>query len=99
TIALRDGMTWSDGTPLTAEDFVAGIERSCSWAIAGQYQSLLSNIEGCDAYANPENADLSVEEQEALREALGVEATDEQTIRFTLTSPQPTFPLILSMWV
>lgn len=99
TIALRDGMTWSDGAPLTAADFVAAIERSCSWAIAGQYQSLLSNVEGCDAYANPENEELSVEEQEALREAVGVEAPDELTIRFTLTNPQPTFPLILSMWV
>ena len=37
TIALRDGLLWSDGDDLTAEDFVLGIERTCSPDNAGQY--------------------------------------------------------------
>jgi oligopeptide transport system substrate-binding protein len=99
TVTLRDGLVWSDGEPLTAGDFVAGIQRTCSFAIAGAYRSLLSNIEGCDAYANPDNADLPEAEQEALREAVRVEAVDDVTVRFHLVNPQPTFPLILALWV
>ncbi len=99
TIALQDDLVWSDGEPLTAEDFVAAIERTCHFAIAGQYRSLLSNVVGCDAYADPGNAELSEAEQEEVREAIGVEAADETTLVFELQQPQPTFPLILSMWV
>ena len=35
TIALRDGLTWSDGDDLTAEDFEYGLKRTCNPVHAG----------------------------------------------------------------
>ena len=52
TVTLKDGLLWSDGDDLTAEDFVAGIIRTCDPVNAGEYQYLLSNIVGCDDYFN-----------------------------------------------
>lgn len=99
TVSLREGLEWSDGDALTAEDFVAGIQRTCSWKVAGAYRGLLDNVVGCAAYANPENEGLSEEEQEALRGDIGVTAQDDHTIVFELENPQPTFTLRLAMWI
>src|SRR5882757_824462 len=38
TIVLRDGLVWSDGTPITAEDCVASIKR---WAARDTYGQLM----------------------------------------------------------
>src|SRR3972149_4349431 len=50
TITLRDGLLWSDGDDLKAEDFVLGILRTCNPDVAGEYQYVLSNVVGCDDY-------------------------------------------------
>lgn len=44
TFTLRDGHTWSDGAPVTAHDFVFGMQRILNPATAGQYASLLYPI-------------------------------------------------------
>lgn len=105
TVTLKDDLRWSDGQPLTAEDFVAGVHRTCDPDIAGQYQYLLSNIVGCDEYyqsnGDPEAgvAAKSEEEKAQLREAIGVRAIDEKTIEYRLVEAQPTWPIILTMWM
>lgn len=104
TITLRDGLTWSDGDDLTAEDFVAGIQRTCNPTNAGQYEYVLTNLVGCDAYytaLGTADAPLTptAEELEALRTAVGVTAPDDTTLVFTLANPQPTFSIILSLWM
>lgn len=104
TVTLREGLTWSDGDDLLAEDFVAGIQRTCNPTNAGQYQYVLTNVVGCDAYytaLGTTDAPLTptAEELDALRLAVGVKATDDTTIVFTLANPQPTFPIILSLWM
>ena len=38
TIKLQDGLVWSDGDDLTAADFVAGLQRTCSYEILSPYQ-------------------------------------------------------------
>ncbi len=110
TVALKSGLTWSDGDDLLAEDFVAGFLRTCNPVNAGEYQYVLTNIVGCDDYYNslagpdgePETADdLAADSAEvaALAEAVGVKAVDDLTIEFSLNEPQPTFPIILSLWM
>ncbi|MCC7362964.1 MAG: peptide ABC transporter substrate-binding protein [Dehalococcoidia bacterium] len=107
TVKLKPDLKWSDGQPLTAKDFVAGIHRTCDPDNAGQYQYLLSNIVGCDAFygangnpdANPPVAGKSAAEKEALRNAIGVRAVDETTVEYKLVEPQPTTPMILSLWM
>jgi oligopeptide transport system substrate-binding protein len=110
TITLRDGLLWSDGDPLTAEDFVAGILRTCNPLHAGQYQYLLTAIVGCDDYyyalsgpdetpGTDDDLDASTIDAAAMEAAIGAKALDPTTIEFTLTDAQPTFQMILSLWL
>ncbi len=46
TFTLRDGLTYSDGSPLTAERFRYAVERNCDPNTAGEYQSILFEIVG-----------------------------------------------------
>ncbi len=94
TVGLRDGLKWSDGDDLTADDFVAGIRRTCNPDNAGGYEYLLANLVGCDAhYTNEAGFDPGLEE------AIGVHAIDPWTVEIRLLNPQPTFPIILSLWM
>ena len=61
----RKDLKGSDGQPLTAEDFVLGIQRTCNPDVAGHYQYILTNIVGCDDYYNA--AQKSAAEKEELR--------------------------------
>jgi oligopeptide transport system substrate-binding protein len=96
TIKLKKDLKWSDGQPLTAEDFVLGIQRTCNPDVAGHYQYILTNIVGCDDYYNA--AQKSAAEKEELRKKVGVRAVDARTLEVKLQEAQPTFPIILALW-
>ena len=51
TFTLRPDLTYSDGSPLTAENFRYAVERTCDPVTAGEYQSLLFEIVGCAEFA------------------------------------------------
>ena len=93
TVTLREGLKWSDGDDLLAEDFVLAIHRTCNPVNAGEYQYVLTTIVGCDDHYGADAFD------QALEDAIGVKAPDDTTIEFTLREPQPTFPIILSLWM
>ena len=80
TFKIRD-MKWSDGQPVTAEQFVYGIKRTLDPKTASQYGFLLYPIENAVAY----NSD------KAKAEDVGVKAVDEKTLEFTLERPCPYF--------
>jgi oligopeptide transport system substrate-binding protein len=88
TIPIKDGMTWADGEPLDANDFVAGIQRTCNPDLAGHYQYILTSIGGCDDYYAGEGA----------LEDVAVTAPDNLTLQITLSAPQATFPSLLALW-
>ncbi len=95
TITLRSGLKWSDGQPLTAEDFELGIKRTCNPVIAGEYEYVLdASIVGCaDHFANEAGFD------QALEDAIGVNAVDATTLEIKLNQAQPTWTIILSLWM
>ncbi len=94
TITLRDGLQWSDGDDLLAEDFVMGILRTCNPDNAGEYQYVLTNIAGCDDhFGNEDGFDADLEN------LVSVEALDDTTLEITIAEPQPTFTIILSLWM
>jgi oligopeptide transport system substrate-binding protein len=105
TFHLRPDLKYSDGSPLTAENFRYAIERNCDPVTAGEYQSILFSIAGCaefaglalDAEGNPN--EYTPEEYEAARTALGVTAVDDQTLQFDLTAPTPYFHTLAMLWV
>lgn len=98
TVKLKKDLKWSDGTPLTAKDFVAGVQRTCDYAVAGEYQYILTAIVGCDAAYDAKNKDKTAAEIDTLRKAVGVRAVDDTTVEYKLSDAQPTFPILLAMW-
>ena len=51
TFHLREGLKYSDGSPLTAENFRYAVERTCDPVTAGEYQGILFEIAGCADFA------------------------------------------------
>lgn len=83
TATLREDLKWSDGSELTAEDFVYSWQRIVDPATAAEYAYLAveSHLENADKINSGEEKDLS---------KLGVKADGNKVI-FTLTSPTPQF--------
>lgn len=77
TFHLRKEAVWSDGTPVTAEDFINTIERSLNPKSGNGYANYLFPIKNAEAVYNGK-ADIN---------SLGVEAPDEETLVFTLEEP------------
>ena len=104
TFKLREGLTWSDGEPLTAEHFRYAIQRTCDPNTAGEYQSLLFEIVGCADFAgligdDPEApAEFTEEQYETARMALGATAVDDQTLQIDLVAPAPYYATVAYTW-
>ncbi len=76
TFHLRDGLKWSDGSDLTANDFVYSWKRVCDPNTASPYvDTVLSMVEG---YKDAIKGDL---------DALGVTAEDDKTLVVKLSAP------------
>jgi len=104
TFTLRPGLTYSDGTPLTAENFRYAIERTCDPETAGEYQYLMFEVAGCAEFAglatddDGEPVEFTEEEHDAARTALGATAVDDLTLQVDLTNPAPYFHTIAALW-
>ena len=90
TFHLREGLKWSDGSPLTAEDFVYSIQRVLTPATTAQYVNMVT-----DYVLNAQE----YYDGTATAEELGVKALDETTLEITLKQPVSYFIDVLSMWV
>lgn len=80
TFKLRDDAVWSDGTPVTAGDFVYGFQRLINPETAASYAYLQYPIKNAEALNTGEMTDLS---------ALGAKAIDDRTLELTLENPTP----------
>lgn len=87
TFHLRPGLKWSDGTPLTADDFVAGLRRAADPRTAAKLPDLIYKIA---------NARAIVEGRAAV-ETLGVAAPDANTVVVTLAAPSPLVPETMAL--
>ena len=87
TATLRDNLKWSDGSDLTAEDFVYTWQRIVDPSTASEYAYLVSD-------AHVLNADEVIAGTKGVDE-LGVKADGNKVI-FTLSSPSPQFMSLLS---
>ena len=95
TVRLRDGWTFHDGTPVTAESFVSAWNYTAYSpnAQAGSY--FFGNIEGYgDLQAPTDDAGEPTGEPVAT-EMSGLRVVDETTFTVTLTAPFAQFPVSL----
>ena len=105
TFHLRPDLEYSDGSPITAENFRYAIERTCDPVTAGEYQSILFGVVGCEDFAglaldeNGETKEYTPEEYDAARAALGARALDDLTLQVDLVDPTPFFHTIAYTWV
>jgi oligopeptide transport system substrate-binding protein len=88
TFKLRDAV-WSDGVPITADDFVFSFRRTLDPKIAAPYASLLYPIKNAEAYSSGT----------APGSALGIAAPDPKTLVITLENPAPYLPDLLRHWL
>lgn len=79
TFHLREGLMWSDGAPVTADDFVLGMRRAVDPATLAQFANLVYFIKNAEAVNTGRMA----------VEALGVRAVDPRTVEITLEYPTP----------
>jgi oligopeptide transport system substrate-binding protein len=81
TFHLRPEARWSNGDPLTAEDFASGLRRSVDPATGSNYSQILSPILNADA----------IIAGRLPAGQLGVRALDAHTLRIELKEPTPYF--------
>jgi oligopeptide transport system substrate-binding protein len=86
TFKLRQGATWSDGSPVTADDFVFAFQRLQDPATAAEYASMLQKVKNAK----------EVNTGKAKPEDLGVKAIDANTLEITLIAPTPYFLEVLT---
>ena len=91
TFHLRDGLKWSDGSALTAEDFVYSWQRLVDPNVAAPYaQTVLGMVEGYDdAIGRPDADGNTTVDPDPTK--LKVEAPDEKTLIVHMAKPTPYF--------
>ena len=90
TFHLREGLKWSDGTPLTAQDYVYSALHVMTPATTSQYVNMMTDyiLNGQEYYDGTASA-----------EEVGVKALDDNTVEYTLKQTTPYFDDVTSMWV
>jgi oligopeptide transport system substrate-binding protein len=82
TFTLRPDGAWSNGDPVTAQDFHYSFQRMLSPALAADYAYLLHCIKNARAFNTGEITDFS---------AVGVRVVDDRTLVIELEHPTPYF--------
>jgi oligopeptide transport system substrate-binding protein len=81
TFKLRADGKWSDGSPVTANDFVFAWQRLTDPATAAEYAYMLAPVVNAEAITKGEKKPAE----------LGVKAVDDLTFEVTLNAPTPYF--------
>ncbi|WP_434654463.1 peptide ABC transporter substrate-binding protein [Thermoanaerobacterium thermosaccharolyticum] len=81
TFHLKDGIKWSDGNPITAQDFEYSWKKVLDPKTASQYAYQFFYIQGAEEY----NSGNGTADQ------VGIKALDDKTLQVKLKSPAPQF--------
>ena len=84
---INKNAKWSNGDPVTADDFVWSWKRILTASLGSQYPDMLYYLEGAYEYHNGEIDNF---------DEVGVKALDSQTLKVNLKNPTPFFIGLLS---
>ena len=84
---LREGLTWSDGVPLTAHDVEFGIKRVLNPDAPGSSVAIYFVLEAGEDYYLRRHDDP---------DRIGVRALDDRTVEFRLAAPAPYFMSVMN---
>lgn len=90
TFHLRDDGRWTNGDPVTAQDFEWAWKRVLDPETAADYAYQLYGLQGAQEFNECED------NCEEARDGVGVRAVDERTLEVTLSSAQPWFPQLVA---
>lgn len=89
TFTLRD-TNWSNGDPVTSQDFRFAWLKAMDPDTAGQYAYIITQfIEGGTEFNEGPTTQDNKEEHDTLRDAVAIETPDDKTLRVALTAPAP----------
>ena len=88
TFHLRETARWSDGTPVTARDFVSSFQRILTAEFGARYAYLLYVIEQAEPFNKGKISDFS---------QVGVAALDDHTLQIRLEHAEPAFLSMLTL--
>lgn len=83
---LRQNAVWSNGDPVTANDFVWSYQRMLTPSLGAEYAGMLFILKNGEAYYKRETSDFST---------VGAKAPDSHTLVLTLTHPVPYLPKLV----
>lgn len=84
---LREGLLWSDGTPLTAHDVEFGVRRNLDPDRPAMSVGIFFVLEGAQDFYLRRHADA---------DRIGVRAVDDRTVEFRLVAPAPYFMSVVN---
>ena len=87
TFYIRENGKWSDGTPLTAHDYIWSWERASSPIMGNEYAYMLFVIKNAEAWGTGKLDDFS---------QVGVRALDDKRLQVELENPAPYFLNLLN---
>jgi len=90
TFYLHKGLKWTNGDPVTAQDFEWSFKRQLDPATNAPYAAFLFDLQNAEAF-NTKQSGVS-------RDTVGVKALDDYTLRITLESPRGYFPILLAYY-
>ena len=101
TFTLRDGISFTDGTPITAADFVYSWKRTIDPRTAAPYSYVLGDVVGGGelldmAGADPAPSDADID---AALDNFGVRAVDDKTFEVSLGRAASYFLYVTTIWV
>ncbi len=88
TFHLREGLAWSNGDPLVADDFIQAWRRALNPTFAADNAWYLFAIKNAEAYNAGKCTDAT---------QLGISAPNDRTIILTLEQPTPYLPALVSL--
>lgn len=95
----KDNTGWTDGTPVTADDFVFSWRRQLDPATGAPYAGFLFDIKYAEAFNTNtpiDDADDPLNGKVPTAEDLGVEAVDQWTLKVTMAGPRAYFPQVVA---